>query len=159
MMKSINVSTKITLLILLVSVVAVAAISFFSYDFHFKTVEEKNTTSLTVIADNRAAYINSYLDKAAVAIHVLQNSETLKNGGSGSTSGGGMDMMDMMGGGEPTFSDSPVSDTPDSAATTSSAPMSLGDYLSGQKFVLGVDEIIITSTTGAVSASTDPGIK
>lgn len=164
MIKSINVSTKITILILLVSIVAVAAISFFSYDFHFKTAEEKNTTTLTVIADNRTAYINSFLDKAAIAINVLQNSETVKNGGS-APDGGGMDMMmDMMGGGEPTFPDEAATtdvpaETTDSTATASAGPVTLDEYLGAQKFVLGVDDIIITSTTGAVSASTDPTIK
>ncbi|HEY3402908.1 MAG TPA: PAS domain S-box protein [Ohtaekwangia sp.] len=164
MIKSINVSTKITILILLVSIVAVAAISFFSYDFHFKTAEEKNTTTLTVIADNRTAYINSFLDKAAIAINVLQNSETVKNGGS-APAGGGMDMMmDMMGGGEPTFPDEAATtdvpaETTDSTATASAGPVTLDEYLGAQKFVLGVDDIIITSTTGAVSASTDPTIK
>lgn len=55
MIKNINVSTKITLLILAVALVAVAAISFFSYDYHVKTVREKHLTNLNALADNYAS--------------------------------------------------------------------------------------------------------
>ena len=84
-MKSINISTKITFLILFVSLAAIAAISFFSYDYHLKTTQEKFTANLQVIADNRAAYFNTYFDKAAVAVQLLQTAETLK----GKSAGGG----------------------------------------------------------------------
>lgn len=149
MMKSINVSTKITILILLVSIVAVAAISFFSYDYHIKSTEEKNTSSLSVIADNRAALLNSYLDKASIAIRILQNSQTLKNGSSAPVA-----MADM--GDEPSFDEA----SDDSTFTTStSTGSSLTDFLSSWKGILGVDEIFITSTTGAISASSNPNGK
>src|SRR5690242_16629791 len=99
MIKSINVSTKITLLILAVSLVAVVAISFFSYDYHLKTNQEKYSTVLSVIADNRAAYFNTYFERAANAIQILQNSETLKNGGQSSAASAppdaGLDMVGM----------------------------------------------------------------
>jgi PAS domain S-box-containing protein len=159
MMKSINVSTKITILILTVSLVAVAAISFFSYDYHLKNNREKFTTTLHVVADNRAAYFNNYFEKAGAAIQILQDADALKKSGS-STSGpppdAGMDMgmgMDMMAG--PPMDAAPA---PDSAAAAPSE-VSLEDFLSEQKSVLGVKEIIITSPTGAVVASTDPTVK
>jgi PAS domain S-box-containing protein len=159
MMKSINVSTKITILILTVSLVAVAAISFFSYDYHLKNNREKFTTTLHVVADNRAAYFNNYFEKAGAAIQILQDADALKKSGSatsGPPSDGGMDMgmgMDMMG--APPMDD--AAPAPDSAAAPSE--VSLGDFLSEQKSVLGVKEIIITSPTGAVVASTDPAVK
>jgi uncharacterized membrane protein YgaE (UPF0421/DUF939 family) len=80
MTKNINISTKVTLLILAVSLAAILAISFFSYDYHLKNIKEKYSTALSVIADNRAAYINTLFGKASLAVQVLQNSETLKGG-------------------------------------------------------------------------------
>src|SRR6187551_2547885 len=66
MMKSINITTRITILILMVSLVAVASISFFSYDYHQKANEEKYSATLAALVDNRSAYLNSFLDKAAL---------------------------------------------------------------------------------------------
>ena len=148
MIKSINISTKITLLILAVSLVAVAAISFFSYDYHLKTSQEKYTSNLGVIADNRAAYFNLYLGKAAAAVQILQSDDGLKNNVA-SSAGGPMDMMAMMAG-------------PDTSADTilssSSADKGISDYLTRQKYILGVDEIVLTSPTGAIQATTDPSL-
>jgi HAMP domain-containing protein len=151
-MKSINVSTKITILILAVSLVAVAAISFFSYDYHLKSNQEKYTATLNSLADNRAAYLNTYFEKAAIAVEVLKNSETIKKGDA-AASGGGMDMMAMMGAPDATAA-------PDS--TLASEPTEGGGltgFLEEQKYIFEVDDIIITSPTGAVVASTDPNVK
>ena len=74
MIKSINISTKITLLILLISLAAVTAIGFFTYDYIRKTHQDKFTTNLHVIADNRAGYLNSYFDKVVTAIKAIQQS-------------------------------------------------------------------------------------
>ncbi len=149
MMKSINISTKITFLILAVSLVAIAAISFFSYDHHLKTQQDKFSANLTVIADNRAAYFNSYFEKASVAVQILQNAEALKGGASAAAPDAGADLMAMM---VPDEADS------DTVLTTTSSDQGLSDFLTKQKYVLGVDEIIFTSATGAVLASTDPSI-
>src|SRR4051812_21059950 len=80
-MKGIKISTKITLLILLLAVITVTAISLFTYDYVIKINQDKFTTNLSVIADNRAAYFNHYFDKAVSSIKILQESETLKSGG------------------------------------------------------------------------------
>src|SRR3954468_21649304 len=80
MIKNINISTKITLLILLISLVAVSAVSFFTYDNIRKANQEKYLVNLSVIADNRAGYLSSQLDKAVVAIRSLQESEVIKSG-------------------------------------------------------------------------------
>ncbi len=149
-MKSINISTKITFLILFVSLAAIAAISFFSYDYHLKTTQEKFSTNLQVIADNRTAYFNAYFDRANIAVQILQNSETLKGKSVGaSSSGDGIDLMALMGG---------VEEETDTVLASNSSDESLSDYLSSQKYILGVDEIILTSATGAVLASTTDDI-
>jgi len=152
MMKSINISTKITFLILTISLAAIAAISFFSYDYHLKATQEKFSTNLNVIADNRAAYFNTYFEKAAIAVQLLQNSETLKQSGASAAgpAQGGVDLMAMMGGAE---------ESSDTVLTTSSTDQSLSDYLTSQKYVLGVDEIILTSPSGVLQASTDASMK
>jgi PAS domain S-box-containing protein len=148
MMKSINVSTKITLLILAVSLVAVAAISFFSYDYHVKSNREKYATILTAIAENRASLIANHLARAGAAVQLLQQADILKNGSAPAAFS------------DPTFSDPAFSD-PAAIDTTQSAPpaMTRESFLAAQKFSLGVDDIIITSPTGIVIASTDPEVK
>src|SRR5690349_1748131 len=81
MIKGINISTKITLLIFLLSLVAITAVSFFTYDYLKKANQEKYITSLSVIADNRAAYLSSYLSSAVAATKLLQESDVIKSGG------------------------------------------------------------------------------
>src|SRR3990170_5985998 len=149
MMKSINISTKFTILILVVSLVTVTAISFFSYDYHLKANQEKFATNLAAIADNQTAYFNTYFERAEQAIQILQNSEKIRTGlAGGASNGDGMDMVPPIAGdGFPTDS------------TGGSAELSLVDYLNLQKAVLQVTDIILTSPTGAINASTDPSIK
>lgn len=163
MIKSINVSTKITLLILLISLVAVASVSFFSFDYHRKAAEEKYAANLGVIADNRAAYFSNYFEKASTAIQILQSSETLKNGGGSAAPAGGMDMMAMMdmGASDPSAAPAePAAEVADTVLLTStSTNTSLEDFLGQQKFILGVDELTIASPTGSVIATTDPEVK
>ncbi len=155
MMKSINISTKIAILILAISLVAVAAISFFSYDYHLKSNRDKFTTNLTVIADNRALYFNTYFEKNANALELLQQDEKLKPASAAAPSdGGGFDMTAMMGDGPPSDGDIDA-DT----VITSSSNSSLTDYLIEQKDILGVADIILTSSTGNVIASTDSNVK
>jgi PAS domain S-box-containing protein len=143
MMKGIKISTKITLLILFLAVVAVTAISLFTYDYVIKTNQEKFTTNLNVIADNRAAYFNSYLDKTVSAIRLLQESETLKAGNTGSAPVA--DPMAMM--------TDPASEEESTESTTSSGN-GLADYLNTQKDIFGFEEILLTNTTGYIIAST-----
>jgi PAS domain S-box-containing protein len=143
MMKGIKISTKITLLILFLSVIAAAAISFFTYDYLVKTNQEKYATNLSVIADNRAAYLNHYFDKAVAGIKVLQESDMIKKGSS-STNGGG-DPFSMTAENESTAGD----------VAEPASGISLLDFLQRQKDIFGFEEIIITSTTGAIVAATN----
>jgi hypothetical protein len=160
MMKSINITTRITILILMVSLVAVASISFFSYDYHQKVNEEKSAATLASLVDNRAAYLNTFLDKAALAVRVLQSSDRLKSGGGASTAPADDPMAAMM-------AMMPPSPEPDAASDTTSdmteepadSGNSLVDYLNDQKLLLDVAQITITSDKGAVVASTDPTVK
>ena len=150
MMKSINISTKVTFLILTVSLAAILAISFFSYDFHLKNTQEKFATNLNVIADNRAAYLNTLFGKAALAVQILQSADPLRGADSALAKSEGVDLMALMGGAD---------DAGDTVLAGSSSDQGLSDYLTQQKYILGVDEIILTSKTGAVIASTDPAIR
>jgi PAS domain S-box-containing protein len=160
MMKSINITTRITILILMVSLVAVASISFFSYDYHQKANEEKYSATLASLVDNRSAYLNSFFDKAALAVRILQNSDRLKSGGSSGTSAAPADdpFAAMMASAPP----SPAAE-PDTTDELEEEPAASGgtltDYLNDQKSVLDVAQITITSDKGAVVASTDPTVK
>src|SRR5688572_11153696 len=138
MMKSINISTKFTVLILAVSLVAVAAISFFSYDYHLKANQEKFATNLAVIADNQTAYFNSYFERAERTVQFLQNSDKLKSGlaSSGGSSEGGVDLL-MAPIGQETV-------TPSDSATGAPQELSLSDYLNAIKLTLQVSDITIT---------------
>lgn len=163
MINNIKVSTKITLLILCITLVAVGAISFFSYDYHRKTIEQKNQVSLTSIADHYAGYFASHLDKAATAVRVLQLSPEVKSNGAAAPSGGG-DLFALMGdmpSEEPSeeSSEEPAEDMPFEASSASSGGSSLVDYLNEQKKLLNVDDILITSPSFSVIASTDAKIK
>jgi PAS domain S-box-containing protein len=149
MIKGIKISTKITLLILLLSVVAVMAISFFTYDYIIKQNEEKFATNLNVIADNRAEYLNHHLDKAVSAIRILQESETLKSGGTTATTTQTVPA--------PTdLTAAPTEEGGEETLQTSSGGGSngLSDYLNRQKDILGFESIVITSPTGSIIAST-----
>jgi hypothetical protein len=150
MMKRINISTKFSVLILAVSLTAVSAISFFSYDYHIKTNQEKFATNLAVIADNQTAYFNTYFEKAERALQYLQNSEMLR-AKLASGAGGGMDlMMAPIGGAMSAEGDSSDVEAQDN---------SLEGYLSQQKLTLEVSDITLTSGTGAVTATTDALVK
>jgi PAS domain S-box-containing protein len=145
MMKNINISTKITLLILLVSLVAVTAISFFTYDYILKTNQEKHITNLSVIADNKAGYFNSYFDKIVTSIKTIQESDDVKTLGSTTPAdeSGGVDLMAMMGGG----------DTPADSTASSADP--LQDLLAKQKNIYGFDEIAVITHTGSIVKSSE----
>jgi PAS domain S-box-containing protein len=106
--------------------IAVTAVSFFSHDYHVKTSQEKFSTNLTVIADNRAGYLNSYFEKVVAYVHLIQASDKL--------------------GGKPA----------DSTAVSTAPPVDLNSFVNQQKEIFGFDQIMITATNGAILASTDP---
>lgn len=154
MMKSINISTKITLLIFLLSLVAVTAISFFTYDYLKKANQEKYTTTLSVIADNRAGYMSTYLDKAVTVIRTMQESDIIKSGGQATqaapTEGG--DLMAMMGGEE---SETTAEDTTTETTAPAESSNPLKEYLTKQKETYGFEQVFITSTQGGIVTSTE----
>jgi len=150
MMKNINISTKITILILAVSVAAIAAISFFSYDYHLKTIQEKYATNLNVIADQRTAYFNSIFEKALLAMKALQNSETLKKDHEDAAPADtGLDFGETM---------VPEGEESDTVLTTATSDLSLSEYLTQQKEQLGVDDITLTTPSGEILASTGSAV-
>lgn len=149
MIKNLNISTKITVLIIVVSLVAVTGISFFTYDYNLKINEEKFNTNLNVIADNRAGYFNDYFDKVTAEVQLIQNADKLKGDAGPSTSDGG-DPSSLMGGSDPSM----TGDTTLSGPVSGSAGMV--EFLNEQKQIFGFDQITLTSTTGSIVASTDP---
>src|SRR5688572_24893613 len=141
MLKGIKISTKISVLVIAISLVAVGAISFFTYDFNLKNNREKITNNLNVITENRAAQVNTYFEKVAYGMKLLQSSTEINQGGSAAAAPA--DDMGAM------FDMGPPSDS-------TAAPASpLETYLNTQKDNLGFDQLYITSKTGAISASTD----
>ncbi len=152
-MKRINISTKFTVLILAVSLIAVGAISFFSYDYHLKTNEQKFAANLAVIADNQTAYFNTFFENAERSLQYLQNSETLKARLASAGAGGGMDLM------MPPIGDDMASASDSDSTETESKDETLSGFLSEIKSTLDVAEITITSPTGAVVATTDRTVK
>ncbi len=135
MIRNINLSTKITLLIMAVATTAVTAIAFFSFDFHKKNEEDKYGAILGVIADNRAAYFENYFARAATTIRHLQNADISQSDQSVQAADTLTDIMDSAGNDE-----------------------SMSRYLSTQKDLLGVNDILLLTPTGGVIASTDPAL-
>ncbi len=147
MMKGIKISTKITFLIVALGVIAVSAISLFTYDYVIRLRQDKFTTNLTVIADNRASYINNYLERVASSMQLLQQSDVLKSGGTSTTAA---DDMSALLAADP-FAEPSGEDTTQS----SSGGFSLNDYLASQKSIFGFDELHITNATGYLVASSE----
>ncbi len=164
MIKHINVSTKITLLILGITMVAVVAISFFSYDYQVKAVRQKHLASLTALAENYASYFDTYFHRGSIAVQVLQQSDRVKNHG-----GGGEESSDfMVASFAPDITDEPETEgdsgdedfeSDDFALTSNTTSNDLAGYLAQQKSILQVEEITITTPTGSVIASSNPEVK
>ncbi|HEY5825922.1 MAG TPA: HAMP domain-containing protein, partial [Cyclobacteriaceae bacterium] len=142
MFRNIKISAKITGLVFLLTLIAVTAISFFTYTVNLQANQDKYANNLSVVADNRAGLLNTYIEKLTFTLSSLQNSEALKSSlaSAGSPDASGMDMM---GGGDST--------------TVASNP--LNDYLLSLKDTHSFREILITDKKGLVVASTDPKIK
>jgi PAS domain S-box-containing protein len=149
MMKGIKISTKITLLILLLGIVAVGAISLFTYDRVVKSNQEKFTTSLNVIAENRAAFLDHYFEKAISSIKVIQQSGALQIAGSSSNPAPAVDLMAMD---ESTESETTSEET---TSVAESGGSNLADVIKTQKEVHGFEDIYITNNTGYIVASTN----
>jgi len=144
MMKGIKISTKITLLVIIISLVAVAAISFFTYEYNLQANREKFTNNLNVITENRAAQINTYFDKVAFALSVLQQSNEILNGGGTPAPADDFGAMLDMG-----------TESSEDSTSEESTGSTLEEYLNTQKDQFGFQQIYLTSTSGALAASTD----
>ncbi len=131
MIKNINITTKVTVLILIIAMIAVFAISLFTYDYTLKTNQEKYITNLNVIADNREGYINSYVDKIISQVRIIQSSDALMGGAK----------VDA------------VSDTVLEVASAGNE--SLHDFVKRQKEIFGFDQVSIITTAGSIVATTD----
>ncbi len=167
MLNKLNIRSKITVVIFLIALVAVSSISFFTYNYNLLNNQEKAITTLTVVADARTEYFDAYFDRIHTAVSVIQSSELVKNGGSSPAADTGMDMLFPDGGtSEETPEEDPfaISDEP-SDSTSSEDEMfgfeepesgsSLNDFIEEQKSFFGFEQIYVTSTSGAISASTD----
>jgi PAS domain S-box-containing protein len=128
MIKNINISTKVTILIIVIALIAVTAISLFTYDYNLKTNQEKFTNNLNVIADNRAAHLNAYFNQVTAYIRLIQSSEKL---------------------GANAAADSTLTALPP-------AEINFSDFASQQKDIFEFDQVMITTQNGEILASTDP---
>lgn len=159
MIKNINVSTKITLLILAITVVGVTAISFFSYDYHVKNTEQKYLTNLNAVAENYSAFFNSYFERAASAVEIVRTSPEVVNPSAAPSDPAAASFMAVSIAEETEDSEESTGD--DTAADALVAPSSedaLLTFLNNTKSALKVDDILVTNTTGTVLASTDKSI-
>jgi PAS domain S-box-containing protein len=148
MIKNINLSTKITLLILAIALVAVTAISFFSYDYHVKALQQKHQVNLSAIADNYSSYFNTYFEHATAAVQVIQTADAVN--GQTTTAPPSDDPFGGMG-----FD---VGAAPEEAAAAP-AVGGIEDFLVKQKEIFDVEDIHITSHGGNVVETTDPKMK
>jgi len=153
-MKGIRISTKITLLIVLLGLVAVTTIGLFTYDLVIKAKQEKFTTNLRVVAENRAAYLDHFFDKIISSVTAIQESETLKTGGV--SSAGPAELIAVETAQEETAEpteDAPSEEVFKTTSFTSDNP--LADFLKAQKEIFGFQEIYLTTPAGSIIASTN----
>ncbi len=146
MFRNIKISAKITGLVLLLAIITVAAVSFFTYDINRTATIDKVNTNLAVVADNRAALLNTHLEKISTSLKVIQNLETLKSLLSGTASAPASDGMEALMGG-----------APESDSSASSDPLT--EYLKTLKDIYSFDQIIMANSKGLITASTDPAFK
>jgi PAS domain S-box-containing protein len=136
------------LLILAIALVAVTAISFFSYDYHVKALQQKHQVNLSAIADNYSSYFNTYFEHATAAVQVIQTADAVN--GQTTTAPPSDDPFGGMG-----FD---VGAAPEEAAAAP-AVGGIEDFLVKQKEIFDVEDIHITSHGGNVVETTDPKMK
>lgn len=148
MLRNIKISTKVTLIILIISIVAIAAISFFTYDYNLKSNREKFTNNLNAIADSYAEQFSVYFDRIITGIKVIQTAEEVA-GKESEPEAEGMDLLALFGQAEEI----------DSSAADASGIDPLDAYILAQQQLFGFDQVYLTSPSGSIIASTDPGLK
>lgn len=76
-----DITSKITILVLIISLAAVSAISFFSFDINRQATRDKYQYSLQAIADAKATHINQFFETTARAITSVQTGLDSLNSG------------------------------------------------------------------------------
>jgi PAS domain S-box-containing protein len=76
-----DITSKITILVLIISLAAVSAISFFSFDVNRQATRDKYQYSLQAIADAKAAQVNQFFETTARAITAVQTGLDSVNSG------------------------------------------------------------------------------
>jgi len=150
MLKKLKISTKIGAVVVALTMLSVIVISFFSYRYNQKAVEQKNITALSSSSSSQALVVDQQLSSIELSIKVIQQADVVKNQSTGDTSadnGGGADLMAMFGGEE-----APAESNP------------LTDYLSSQREVFNLQEVylvadnktIVTASDGSTGNFSDP---
>jgi PAS domain S-box-containing protein len=149
MLRNIKIRTKFTLAILAISLVAVAAIGFFTYDYNLRANREKYKTSLNAIADSRAAYFSAFFERAEAGLRIIRDADEL----AGKAPLEETDDIDLMA----LFTQ--VSDDSEADTTeTDSSEGGINSYLQKQKVTFGFDQLYVTTSSGSILSSTDPGL-
>src|SRR5688572_25384694 len=86
MLRNIKISVKVAALIIALSLVSVLAISIFTYQQNVQSAQEKIKTTVSTIADHRAAQFNNYFDNLKSRLELLQQSKTFLNDSIGADS-------------------------------------------------------------------------
>lgn len=151
MLRNIKISAKITGLVVLVTLIAVVSISYFTYQVNVQALEEKYANNLSMVADQRAELLTTYIDRIASQMKVLQSHEALRanlTGAEPAPADGGLDLMAMMGG---------------QAEADSSATAALADPLTQEletiKSNFDFQQVTVTDAKGMVAATTDAALK
>ncbi|GCC50172.1 PAS domain S-box protein [Chryseotalea sanaruensis] len=147
MLKNIKISTKISLLVLLLTGLAIVAISFFTQDYNKKNIYEKYAATLGALAETKSDYVDQQAERIKQALVILQNSDVLKNQNSPAPEEGGMDLMDMFGGGDE------AADESESDSLAGADPVI--SFLQTQKELFGFESIMIITPKGSIIKSTE----
>ncbi len=137
MFRNINISAKITGLVLILAIITLMAVSFFTYNINREATLDKLNTNLSVVADNRAELMNAHLEKIRSSVKLIQSSEAFRNILSAPSNGG--------------------PDGVGSAASNQSDPLT--DYLNNLKEIYSFGQILITDNRGLIQSSTDERFK
>ncbi|MGB3181201.1 MAG: PAS domain S-box protein [Cyclobacteriaceae bacterium] len=87
MFKNIKIGSKITVVLLAVVMLTIAAVSFITYNFSKKALEERYTESLNVILKLKKDKLTYYFEQASTDARVLRSSDVTRTGASDLMSG------------------------------------------------------------------------
>lgn len=159
MLRNIKIRTKVTLIILVTSLVAVFAVSFFTYEYNQKTTQEKFITNLTAIADSRVEHFNMYFEKVIAALKAIQQADNLKTPPDTDQMHNVTFDSDFDSSEETEDAEEDEEETMEEQVMVETHADPLVQFLHKQKEIFSFDQLYITSTSGNIFASTDPGKK